>query len=80
MFRLIYCSLIQPARLVPAGSAPKKIALKSFKFRTLWLLLCPPKNSVRHLIFGNYFRELSQNQLATSKDVFARLMAGNTNN
>lgn len=80
MCGLIHSSPIQPARFVSAKPALKKSALKSFKFKTLWFLLCPPNKSVRHFVFANNYRWLRQKHPTTSKDVSARLVAGNTIN
>ena len=75
---LIYSPPIQSTIFVPAKFGEINWLEKSFKFRILGLFRCPPENAVRRSKFNNYNNNLSQKYTTTSKDVFARLMAGNT--
>ena len=75
---LIYSPPIQPTIFVPAKFGEINWPVKSFKFRILGFFRCPPKNAARRLKFNKYYNDLSQKSTTTSKDVFARLKAGNT--
>jgi len=79
MCGLIHSSPIQPARFVSAKPDLKKSALKSFKFKHYGF--CSVRQTrVSATFFANNYRWLSQNYPTTSKDVYARPVAGNTTN